>query len=621
MQITTGLFDHGVLQRTAKNLSNAPITGSTQATGKLVAVARKGTRPVGKAVVIGKASAGEFTGTLKHLPTGGPYTVELSITDAKGKSLDRVTVKDVLVGDVWIAAGQSNMQGCGLHDSAPKPDPLVRAFYMDDQWGVAKDPIHELGLAVDFFHNQGNRIPRGKNPMGGAGPSIAFAHEMRRRENVPQGILACAHGGTSMDQWNPDLINEGGKSLFGATARRVRKNGGTFAGVVWYQGESETHPGAYLQFTDRMKKLVAAFRKLAGDSTIPFAMVQLSRFAVNADPIYWNSIREQQRLLPGLIKNVATVPAIDLTLDDLIHIGGDSMDTLGKRLAGAIDNLRRGAKAGKPPITLKKITSAKVPPYSTQAIVVEYDNVEGSLHSDGAPAGFYISDHSGSIENYRIRLDGNKVVIYPHFPSTDQLMNVRVAYGTGMNPYCNIIDSANRSLPAFSGQLIGNVRALSPWITNVRVSDILSGAGKLHDLSHPADLAPLNLTPRQFTGSFLDRHIEAQNPATPQDALHYYAFTFTTDESMKLALHLGYDGPVKVWINSAEILHDPNGKNPAVMDAKTHKFVASPGEHHVLIALGTNNRQAWGVFARLERIDLSAAQIRLQQHKMPVVIG
>ncbi len=621
MQILTGLFDHNVLQRTARNLSNAPITGTTDAAGKLVAIARKGTRPVGKAVVIGKSSAGKFAGTLKHLPTGGPYTVELSIVDAKGKSLDRIIVKDVLVGDVWIAAGQSNMQGCGLIDSSCKSDPLVRAFYMDDHWAVAKDPIHDLGTAVDFFHNNGNRMPPAKNPATGAGPAIAFAIDMRRRENVPQGILACAHGGTSMTQWDPSLIDQGGKSLFGATARRVHKNGGSFAGVIWYQGESDTHPAAVALFTDRMKKLVAAFRKLARDPKLPFAMVQLSRFAVTVDPVNWNAIREQQRHLPSLIKNVATVPAIDLQLDDVIHIGSDSMETLGTRLAGAIDNLRRGTKAGKPPITLKKISFGIVPPQRTPAITIEFDNVEGSLRSIGPASGVFVRDGSSPIEVYRIRLDGNKVIVNTDIPPQSQTQNLRVSYGTGMNPYCNITDSANRSLPVFAEQFIGNPRAVSPWVTTVRVSDILPGAGKLHDLSYPADLASLNLTPRKFAGSFMDRHTETENPATPQDAVHYYAFTFTVEEPMKLALLLGYDGPVKAWLDTKQVLHDPAGTNPANMDTKSYKFDATPGEHHVLIALGTNNRKAWGVFARFERLGLSAQAIREQQFKMPVVIG
>jgi hypothetical protein len=90
---------------------------------------------------------------------------------------------------------------------------------------------------------------------------------------------------------------------------------------------------------------------------------------------------------------------------------------------------------------------------------------------------------------------------------------------------------------------------------------------------------------------------------------------------MKLALLLGYDGPVKAWLNTQKILHDPAGTNPAVMDLKHHKFDATVGEHHVLIALGTNNRRAWGIFARLERLGLTAKSIQEKQYKMPVVIG
>ena len=65
---------------------------------------------------------------------------------------------------------------------------------------------------------------------------------MHRVTGIPQGIIACADGGTSMQQWDPARKSEGGKSLYGATLRRVQKNGGKVAGVIWYQGESDADP-------------------------------------------------------------------------------------------------------------------------------------------------------------------------------------------------------------------------------------------------------------------------------------------------------------------------------------------------------------------------------------------
>src|SRR4051812_28961045 len=117
MKIETGLFDHMVLQRDARDASDQPITGTTKATGPVKARVRAGNKAVrgldGR--TIGHAARGKFTVTLKGIPTGGPYEIELSVGDEK------IAVSDVLVGDVWIAGGQSNMQGCGLRREKCEP--------------------------------------------------------------------------------------------------------------------------------------------------------------------------------------------------------------------------------------------------------------------------------------------------------------------------------------------------------------------------------------------------------------------------------------------------------------------------------------------------------------------
>jgi sialate O-acetylesterase len=96
-------------------------------------VVTKGRRRIAEAAA--KVRGNEFTLQFVSLPAGGPYSV--IFTDGK----KRLVVKDVLVGDVWICAGPSNMQGLGYLQYAEKPHPQVRAFYMDDHWAVARDPL------------------------------------------------------------------------------------------------------------------------------------------------------------------------------------------------------------------------------------------------------------------------------------------------------------------------------------------------------------------------------------------------------------------------------------------------------------------------------------------------
>ena len=55
-------------------------------------------------------------------------------------------------------------------------------------------------------------------------------------EQVPQGVICCAHGGTSMDQWSPEGRDLGGdESLYGAMYRRFVHNGSRVKGMFWYQ--------------------------------------------------------------------------------------------------------------------------------------------------------------------------------------------------------------------------------------------------------------------------------------------------------------------------------------------------------------------------------------------------
>jgi sialate O-acetylesterase len=187
-------------------------------------------------VTVGKAARGRFVGRLTGLPAGGPYEVELRIVGRDGQAAAQAKVSDVLVGDVWLAAGQSNMQGIGQSDNRLPDDPLVRAFYMNDRWATAREPLHNMWEAIDAVHRDisGGMLPAKAAPGTMISPGVSFAQEMRRRTGVPQGVVACAHGGTTMSQWDPSLAKLGPRSLYGAMMRRLAKNGDTVAGMIWY---------------------------------------------------------------------------------------------------------------------------------------------------------------------------------------------------------------------------------------------------------------------------------------------------------------------------------------------------------------------------------------------------
>jgi len=610
MKIDTGLFPHMVLQRTGKG-SRAAITGSAEYDGTLKArITKKGKAVAGFAnKAVGKVKSGKLTGAITGLPTGGPYRIELSV----GK--DKAVIDDVLVGDVWITGGQSNMQGCGRREGAAKPDPMVRAFYFHDEWKIAKEPVHNLWEAVDEAHYDLGIVRGQFSPHAGVGPGIAFAKDMLARTGIPQGLIACAHGGTSMSQWDPKRKAPSNSTLYSATLRRVRKNGGNVAGMIWYQGESDATVESIPHYTKRMQALVRTLRRDLKAPNLPWAVVQLGRLVSGMFPAHcWNEIQEQQRLLPDSIKNLTVVPAIDLPLDDSIHIGADGQQRLGKRLAYAMDALLRGRKAGLPPIALRTTeTSQCHPGYGWRRATFVFDNVVGKLHTNGGrPGGATIGDPEPGPFIYDIRTEGNKV--HMNTLLTTAALESRVAaYGSGIDPYCNIVDEADRSIPVFAPQRIGDFRAITQLATTFRVAlpvELPQGVdGKLNGLKAPsaAELTTMPWKTRSFTDRFCDIHNETAQYGK-RNFLIYFACEVNLPETMKLITCFGYDGPAKIFIDGKEIFHDPTGTNPASEDKGKAKWNASKGQHKLLIALGSNMGSAWGIYLRFERLGLTKAQ-------------
>ncbi len=600
MKITMGLFDRMVLQRQGKRGCDAPFAGVCAGAGRIWArvecrgrvVPGFGRRPAGR------AAQGVFHGRLRGLPAGGPYDIRLAVEPQGEKAGPApLWIRDVLVGDVWILAGQSNMQGCGLIRHAAGPDNRVRAFTMDDRWAPAKDPIHNLGAAVDRVHLDlmgGQRPPRDPRPKLGTGPGVAFGQEMARRTGVPQGLIACAHGGTSMEQWKPSGGKADGRSLYGALLRRVRKNGGRVAGLVWYQGCSDAFPGVAPLYTKRMQALVRALRRDLGDARLPVAAVQIAGvYFPDWDPASWNSVQDQQRRLPEAIRRLVLVPAIDLEFEDGIHLSGRSQQLLGRRLAQAMAALRGDRRAGPRPIALRSAAIVGT------RIKVTFDRVVGGLRAAGKPAGFALLNPKPIPGIYRIDLRGRAAWL-----STTQtpgsLAAFSLAYGHGLNPHCNITDLADRSLPVFGPLPLGAPRVRSEFVTCWRVSRALPSAGNLHGLDYPRNLNRLGFVSRAFPGNFADLHGDLFHCA-PEDRLVFFSAEIDCPERMDLEVGLGYDGPVKVWIDGRPRFHDPNGRNPARVDKARIPFSAAAGRHEILVALGSNGGRAWGLYLRFLR--------------------
>ncbi len=449
MKIINGLAQYQVYQRSANGTSDLSCYGTCSVvSGAVEALINDGREGYeGEWQLVGRAANGCWQAAVSDLHTGGPYNIDLRIV-SNGNVVESVKVTDILVGDLWILAGQSNMQGCGDMVNTESSHHLVNVFSMNDQWELAKEPLHQLDKAVDAVHRD-LKVESSQVTGKGAGLGLPFAVEMVRRTGVPVGLIPCAQGGTSMLQWDPVRRDEGDKSLYGAMYRRFLAVGGRVRGILWYQGCAETGDNdSLLRFTERLAGFVCAVRRDFRDDELPFFQVQIGRVKGRGwgwEPRRWNSIREQQRLAEEIIPGIYTVTAIDLELDDLIHVSTQGHKLLGKRLAYHVCQALFG-QAGELGPHLERIFRD-----SDMRLKVTYSRVNGRLTAPGRLSGFDLLDADGSRVPiiYSQRLDPTDpyaVILYLTEPLPE---GCRLIYGSGVDPYCNLYDEAGMAALAF----------------------------------------------------------------------------------------------------------------------------------------------------------------------------
>jgi sialate O-acetylesterase len=608
MNIIQGLAEGQVLQRLNSRGANAEIFLSPAAKGLPVLATISGSRGAlkgWKARPVGQSKGKPLTVTLTGIPAGGPYRLELQV----GK--DRAQVRQFFVGDVWILAGQSNMEGVGDMTAPAKRHPLIRAFSMRREWVLAADPLHLLAESPDKCHNSGiQRTPEEcaklrRTQQKGVGPGMFFAHEMLRRSGVPQGLVATAHGGTSMSQWEP--VNG---EMYQSMLASVRATGQPAAGLLWYQGESDTNPHDAALYEDRMKKLVAATRRDFRLPGLPWVIVQIARVLTTDLNPSWNRIQELQRLLPGRIKNLETVAAIDLSLDDGIHISSQGYVTLGSRLAMAMDQFVGRAKMRPPQLLKVKVLESIFSP----RIEVTFGSVSKGLKAPGEPAGFCLATPEGkpAAVIYKTTLHGNVARLH----CSGLVPGLYLHYGLGCFPICNITDGRGYSLPVFGPVPAANPVAILGFVKQWKTTGLLTPGVPLGEIACPNVETPEAKV--KTYACHLDGFIEEHASWEAKTGQQYFSSILELEEPMKLRFLMGYDGPFRLWLNEELFFQDLKGTNPALPDARKKSVSLPAGRHRLTVAMDTNEGMAWGFFLRFVREGVSPAQLKDNSYKKPV---
>lgn len=245
--------DHMVLQRDLA----APVWGTAEA-GEKVVVSIAGQSLTAKADDEGKWSV-----KLKPLKAGGPLVLSI-------KASNTIELNDVLVGDVWIGSGQSNMAG-GVAGYAKGDDVLAK---------LAAGTYPKLRLCRGKGGVWQQATPQ-TNPLFSA-LLFSFGQRLQEELDVPVGLVLGAVGGTPSGRWLTDemLANHpdtkdfkaaGGGDLYKQHILPVVPYG--IRGVLWDQGESGTAIQGLDQFTT-MGALIGGWRDAWGQGEFPFLYVQ-----------------------------------------------------------------------------------------------------------------------------------------------------------------------------------------------------------------------------------------------------------------------------------------------------------------------------------------------------------
>ena len=415
------------------------------------------------------------------MPAGGPY--QINVTVRVGNVQSNISIGPIFVGDLWVLAGQSNMEGyANLEDVAPPSDD-VALLGMNGQWSRAEEPLHWLVDSPDPVHSgdPATRAERSKEQhrrrAKGAGLGLSFANSLNRATRVPIGLVAAAHGGTSMEQWAPAKKDKGGKSLYGSMLRQLELAGGKVRGVLWYQGESDANGGGAEAYPKTMRDFIASVREDFHDPDLPFYLVQIGRFVSDKDPKGWNAVQDAQRRIPDRVPNTAVVASVDLELDDGIHVGTQGQKRLGMRLARVAERELFGLIGATTP------TFERVNKRDDRTLVVKFKGVNRASGANGPPGASAFPFGPGAnnravlaspgqavgglqparhIAGFSIRkADGAEIpLIFDAAvgPSKDTVVlrlenklpeGAYLWYGHGLDPICNLTDQLDMAVPVF----------------------------------------------------------------------------------------------------------------------------------------------------------------------------
>ncbi|MGC2635607.1 MAG: sialate O-acetylesterase [Acidobacteriaceae bacterium] len=435
---------------------------------------------------------GQWSLWLAPETAGGPYTLTIS---GDGPA---VTVTDLLVGDVWFASGQSNMQFPleGFPGSAVLKD-------QDREIAAATNPKLRL-LVVD---NKSSDFPLNDEPdkwtlctpdtaRKFSAVAYFFGREIAAKEDVPVGLIDSSWGGTPADSWvsmdtlgthpellpalasrahfaddladraariaawkaedeaaraagktpeqhpwQPDEVSWSPAGLYNAMVAPFTPL--TVRGFLWYQGETNSAHDRAPYYETLMNGLIGDWRAHFAQGNLPFFYVQISSFHSPGED--WGRVRDAQRRTLE-IANTAMAVTLDVGSADNVH--PPDKQTVGHRLALAARHLVYGEDIAYSSPLFREAT-AELQPDGTTAMRVWFDHAQGlTVKGAALSTAFELAGPDHHFVPAQAKIDGDTVLVWssalPH-PSY-------VRYGwMGVMPD-NVVNAAGLPMSTFTSE-------------------------------------------------------------------------------------------------------------------------------------------------------------------------
>lgn len=359
--------------------------------------------------VVGSGN-GTWSIDIKTPAAGGPYTITI-----QGRNL--LKLENVMIGEVWVCSGQSNMEWNAnmklkdILDELPvSANNNIRLFHIplttstspqDDcagKWRVCDSASLHSFSAIGYF----------------------FGKKLQKDLNVPIGLINASWGGTPAEVWTPAPIVENDATLKAAAAKqganksRPHLPGYTYnamiapitpyaiAGSIWYQGESNA--GTASSYTQLMNEMIGAWRKAWGNE-FPFYFVQIAPYRYGAN-INGALLREAQAATLNVPRTGMAV--ISDLVDDTTNIHPKNKHDVGLRLANMAlaENYKKTGIAWQSPLYDRMEKNGN-------KIVIHFKHAEGGLklHGGKKATEFYIAGEDHVFVPADVKIDGDKVIV------------------------------------------------------------------------------------------------------------------------------------------------------------------------------------------------------------------